>query len=288
MKLHHNQIKISLLLCATIAIGEEQAIRQQDLKPFPYTVIGNIDQSGFKEPSGICFHPLRESLFVVGDKGHIGEMQTDGTLLKQRRIRKADFEGITSNPSTGLLYVAVEGEEALLEIDPESLDVLRTFEINRSFDGQVLLKAGGGGIEAITFVPDSKHPHGGSFYVANQSKDLSSRDDISAIFELEVPLAAPKNTNEVTIQRVFSIGAIDLAGLHYDWESEHLLVVSDKMNALFAVMLDGVVVSTHELPGIDQEGIALSPDGFMFIAHDSGGILKIQRATLLAEEVQRL
>ena len=78
---------------------------------FPCQWIGNIDQVNFNEPSGIVFHPGREPLFVVGDEGDISEIHTDGTLVKQKRIRHADFEGIACDPSTGLLYIAIEGEE---------------------------------------------------------------------------------------------------------------------------------------------------------------------------------
>lgn len=97
MKSMHSNVLAVFLLGATVIQGWGQT--------------GNIDRVGFKEPSGICFHPARETLFVVGDRGHVGEMQTDGTLVRERRIRKADFEGITCNPGTGLLYIAVEGEE---------------------------------------------------------------------------------------------------------------------------------------------------------------------------------
>jgi hypothetical protein len=80
--------------------------------PFPGRVIGNIDKSNFPEPSGIVFHPLRETLFVVGDEGDLGEMKIDGTPLRKKHYPaetfRMDFEGITVNPLTGLLYVAVD------------------------------------------------------------------------------------------------------------------------------------------------------------------------------------
>jgi hypothetical protein len=68
---------------------------------FPYQSIANIDQLNLDGPSGIVLHPGRETLFIVVDKGDLGELQRDGTLVKQKRIRDADFEGITCDPSTG-------------------------------------------------------------------------------------------------------------------------------------------------------------------------------------------
>lgn len=140
------------------------------------------------------------------------------------------------------------------------------------------MKKGGDGIEAITFVPDAGHPHGGSFYVANQSKDLASTDDISAIFELEMPLNESDKNGSAEIKRHFCIGTIDLAGLHYDQTSGNLLVVSDKMNTIFEVSTAGKTIKSHPLPGINQEGVTIDAEGFMYIAQDSGGIIKIKRA----------
>jgi uncharacterized protein YjiK len=268
-------IKISsaLLMC----VGAVLAVSPlPGADPYPYTVAENIDQVKFKEPSGLCFHPIRQTLFVVGDGGDVGELRTDGTMLRQKRIRKADFEGITCNPATGLLYIAVEGEDAILEMNPDSFEILRTFKIERFFEGELRMKSGGDGIEAIAFVPDVEHPDGGRFYVANQGKDLANATDVSALFEVEVPLSRAQTNAAARIIRFFSIGAIDMAGLHYDAASKQLLVVSDKMNSLFRVTLDGRVLSACSLPGVDQEGVALDSEGLLYIAQDSGGILKLK------------
>ena len=36
---------------------------------FPYYYKGNIDKVKFNEPSGLVFHPARETIFAVGDGG---------------------------------------------------------------------------------------------------------------------------------------------------------------------------------------------------------------------------
>jgi len=245
--------------------------------PFPCQWVGNIDQVNFNEPSGIVFHPVRQTLFVVGDEGDICEIRTDGALVKQKRVRSADFEGITCDPSTGLLYVAIEGEEKIMEIDPEDLRVLREFAIDRTFQGALVLKAGGQGVEAITFVADSHHPEGGTFFVANQGFDLNSKEDPSAIFELEVPLRSGSASGGVAkIVGYFSLGVIDLSGLHYDAISRHLYVVSDATNTLFEITREGKILQAYAFPGENQEGIAVDTNGFLYIAQDSGGIIKVK------------
>ncbi len=244
---------------------------------FPYEWVGNIDKIKFNEPSGICFHSKRKSLFVVGDEGEICEIKTNGTLIKQKSIRHADFEGITHDPSTGLLYIAIEGEEKIIELDPENFKVLREFQIERAFNGRTLLKAGGQGIEAITFVPDPNHPQTGTFYVANQSFNLDNKQDISAVFEVELPLKSKtKKEHKAKILRYFSPGVIDLSGLYYDSATTHLFVISDATNIIFECTKSGDVLVAYAFPGDNQEGITVDDDGFMYIAQDSGGIIKIK------------
>lgn len=247
-----------------------------DDEPPSYEIIGNIDQIKFNEPSGIVYHPERGTLFAVGDEGDICEIQTDGTLVKQKLIRHADFEGITVDPSTGLLYIAIEGEEKIIEVNPENFNVLREFSINRYFEGKLVLKAGGQGIEAITFVPDQNHPEGGTFYVANQGFDLNSTDDPSAIFEIEIPLKTNPLAKTGNITKYFCIGAIDLSGLYYDNSGKYLIIISDSANLIYKVTLEGDVVKSYQLPGDNQEGITFDNSEFMYIAQDSGGIIKMQ------------
>jgi len=241
---------------------------------FPCQWIGDIDQVGFNEPSGICWHIQRQTLFVVGDEGDICEIRTDGTLIKQKQIRPADFEGVTHDPSTGLLYLAIEGEESILEVHPETFEILREFSVPRTFKGKTLLEAGAEGIEAITFVPDPEHAQGGLFYVANQAFTLSNEQDISAVFQVELPLRS--KTGEPRITGYFTPGIIDLSGLYYDPVTEHIFVISDATNTIIEYSLDYQLISAYAFPGDNQEGITADSNGFLYIAQDTGGIIKFK------------
>ncbi|MGQ9660861.1 MAG: SdiA-regulated domain-containing protein [Kiritimatiellia bacterium] len=244
--------------------------------PLPYRIVTDLDpKQSLSEPSGVVFHRGRHTLFLVGDNGDVCEMKTDGTLIRKKHVRTADFEGITYNPETGLLYVAVEGEETILELEPDTFRVRREFAIPRKFQGATVMKAGGQGIEAVTFLPDKKHPHGGTFLVANQSFSLSSPDDRAGIFEIELPLRSSEET-PVRILRAVYPGVTDLAGLCYNASTGRLLVVSDVNDLLLDMKPNGEIVSCYVLPGTDQEGIALDDQGFLYIAQDCGGILKLE------------
>ena len=266
----------SIIFLSSCNLPQQKRINVHNIL-FPSQWVGNIDRSNFNEPSGICFHSQRCTLFVVGDEGDICEMETTGKLLKMKRIRHADFEGITHDPSSGLLYIVVEGEESIIELDPETFEVLREFSIPRALKGKVLLKAGGRGLEAITFIPDPDHSEGGTFFVANQCFNLDNKEDISAIFEVEVPLKSSRaKKSRAKLIRYFVPGAIDLSGLYYDKTTELLYCISDATNTILEMDKSGILVSTQAFPGDNQEGITVDDDGYMYIAQDSGGIIKMK------------
>lgn len=235
--------------------------------PFPYATVDNFEKAKTGKLSGIVFYPPRKTLFAVSDNGRIIEIKTDGTFIQKKQIReKADFEGITYSPATGMLYVAIEGEEVILEVNPETLEAERDIPIDRMFEGDILLSPEGNGIEGITFVPAGDGAANGSFYLVNQSNELAGTDP-SIVFEVEINQGA--NEPKARIIRYFSVGVTDLSGIHYVPSSRCLLIISDTNNLLLEVGLTGQVLETYELPGKKQEGITTDEDGFLYIAQDT-------------------
>lgn len=251
------------------------------LTPFPYEMVDNFGQAKSEKLSGIVFYPQRTTLFAVSDNGRIIELKTDGTLIQKKQIRKkvedarqgADFEGITYSPATEMLYVAIEGEETILEVNPETLEIERDIPIDRMFEGGILLSPEGDGIEGITFVPASDAATNGSFYLVNQSDELEGTDP-SIVFEVEINhtapprSASPTNESKARIIRYFSVGVTDLSGIHYVPSSRRLLIISDANNLLLEVSLTGQVLETYPLPGKKQEGITIDEEGSLYIAQD--------------------
>jgi uncharacterized protein YjiK len=249
---------------------------------FPYTwqgpqgYGGDIDQQNFVEPSGICFHPIRKTLFVVSDEGEIAEIKTDGTPVFNLKI-PGDLEGLTVNPQSGLLYVIVEGDDIILEFDPDKKEVTRKFPLNREWNGnpnyiQKNEKGYDNGIECIAFVLNEDHPEGGTFYVGNQW-------DPPCIMEVFVPLKTSQaKTAEARIMRVLPLkGKIDdPAAMYYDYKTGLLNIVSDADNILVELTLDGKLVQDYAFLGNDQEGLTRDDEGYLYIAQDIGGILKVR------------
>ena len=69
---------------------------------------------------------------------------------------------------------------------------------------------------------------------------------------------------------------IDISGLAYDTRRNQLVVINDKPNLLQEVGIDGQVLHQYQLPGKDQEGVALDTMGYIYIAQEGGEIVKFQ------------
>jgi len=267
---------LGLTLAAVVASdGARRGLAARE--PFPGKWIPNIIGNRWPEPSGIAWHGKRQTLFVVSDEGHICEIRSDGTMVRQLRGQSwRDYEDVTVHPVTGMVYVAVEGEEKILEIDPETLATRRTFAIERTFQGKTVMKGGGNGIEGITFIPDPKHPEGGTFIVAHQCMNRTTTGEVSALFEVEVPLVSGGKGDEPAckIVRMIDLGTVDLAAVCYDGSRDRLYVLSDSTDTLFEVKRDGTIVRLWAFPGDNQEGFALDDQQHAYVAQDSGGIMK--------------
>jgi len=237
--------------------------------------VRNINKAGIIEPSGICYHAVRKTIFVVGDEGDIYEIETNGTLIKQKRIDNKDFEGITYDPSSGLLYAAVEGEEIIIEIHPDNFEIIREFSIPRIYDGEILF-SNIHGIEGVTFVPDYKHNEGGIFFVTSKAFSAIDEQELSVIFQLELPLL--NNLRNPEIKGYFNPDINDLSGLHFDSKTGSIFVISDEHNIIFEYEFNGggSALGFYFLPGNKQEGITIDEKEFLYIAQDSGGIIKLK------------
>jgi uncharacterized protein YjiK len=259
-------------------------VPSENLAPhFPsYQQVDNFAKQ-YDKLSGLVFHPQRKTLFAVTDWGQIIEIGTDGTLIQQKEVtKKADFEGITYNPGTGLLYIVIEGEETILEVNPETLEAGRKIPIELTFQGQELLTRKGKGLEDITFVPTVPGSPTGTFYVVNQSDTLEGQD---ASMVLEVKIDDTGNEPKASILRYFSVGLTDLSGIYYNATQQRLAIISNENNLLIVANLAGQVLGVSPLPGKKQEGLTIDEAGFLYIAQDRNhSLLKFKPMTAEARD----
>ena len=272
-------ISISGLLVYLLMQMEQSATQQTAESrpiPLPYNWIGSLTKKQIAEPSGITYHPTRRSLFIADDSGSVHEVNLHGISIQAKGLNELDIEGITMDPSTGLLYAAVEDDETIIELEPETLTVQRKFRIARDFKKELLLRKGGMGIEAIVFVPNASHPEGGTFWVGNQSFSLKAKDEPSVVCEVVAPLrTGTAAISEASIINAYKMNFIDISGLAYDPQDDILVLISDTTNLLVEMNREGTILSKYLLPGDNQEGVTLDGLGYMYIAQESGAIIKL-------------
>ena len=267
-----------ILVYSLVRMEQSKTQQTAESRPIdlPYNWIGDITKDRMAEPSGITYHPTRKSLFVADDSGIVYEISLNGGRIQAKGVNELDIEGITVDPATGMLYTAVEDDETIIEIEPETLTIQREFRIVREFKGEQLLKKGGMGIEAIAFVQDASHPEGGTFWVGNQSFSLKEKDEPSVVCEVVVPLrTATGRKSEGTIINAYKMNFIDISGLAYDPQDDRLVLISDTTNLLVEINRQGTILSKYLLPGDEQEGVTLDGLGYMYIAQESGEVIKL-------------
>ncbi|MBT8044139.1 MAG: hypothetical protein KJO79_04235, partial [Verrucomicrobiae bacterium] len=203
--------------------AENQTSSAASYSPVAYSGVTTISRRHLREPSGICWHPGRKTLFAVDDGGGIAEITPGGKLVRKGFIPRADLEGITTNPKTGLLYAVSEGDDRVLEIDPGSLRVRRIMQVPRRYNGRTVMREGGNGIEAITFIPKASHREGGVFCVANQGSGRP--DDDKGIYFVELPIKSRSGPSRIVGKINPPVG--DIAGLHYDRRNGNIIAISD-------------------------------------------------------------
>lgn len=274
------RIANGVLVCLAFSLAFCSSSKYAPDIRFPYKWLGaqgfggDIDQQNFPEPSGICYHPARNTLFVVSDEGYVAEINKDGTPVAKYRV-PGDLEGITLDPQSGLLYIGVEAEDIILEFDPEKGEVRRRFPISREYKGnrnflQKQIDEYDNGIESLAFVPDPDHPEGGLFYVGNQW-------DPQMVMKVLVPLKSSRAAEaEARIIDILPFEMDDPAGMYYDPVTGLLNIVNDADNIFVEITLEGRMVRQYAFLGDNQEGICVDDEGYLYIAQDTGGILKVK------------
>ena len=119
------------------------------------------------------------------------------------------------------------------------------------------------GLEALTYVD-------GLFYAGHQGEGnvYVFRLLGGGVVELVEVFAAP-------------FGRDDVSGLHYDTSTQILYAIHDDFDVIVEMEPDGSFIREFDLPGADQEGIALVPDcdgaqSRVFVSQDSQAVWRYE------------
>lgn len=263
-------------LCAGFPGAEEtrteQATAQNVAEMTEWVFDGVLELPEVPEPSGLCYCPARDSLFVVDDGAEdraasIAELDLHGKVLQQQFLGR-DLEGVCYCTADGLLYVSDEYAEQVYAVDPATLKLVRGFSIARTFNGAPLLEDGGNGIEGIGFIPGDSEAD--SYFL------LLNQEDPRCLVRIPYLAAhAADGGAEIALESWLPLPDINAGELHYDAEAKELWVIHSWMNLLEVLDVPTLALKRWEVvPGCAQEAVALDGQGRLWIGSDTGGLAR--------------
>ena len=214
------------------------------------------------EASGICYSQKSKTLFVANDEGTIFELDTNGKILRKKKMGKYDLEGVACDDKNNNLIFAVEVDESILVVSMKKLKIKKEIEIKRKYkDKLVLKKDKEHGIEAITFVEND-------IYISNQSYKKYPNEDASIVFKV-----GRLDKKKTKIKTIIAHNFVDIAGLSYF--NGFLYMLSDKKNLLIKYDIKkDKAIKKIKLDKFAGEGVTFDGNGNIYFADDEGRVLK--------------
>jgi hypothetical protein len=224
-----------------------------------YTEIGDSVRALYPavEPSGLAWDSSLNKLLMVGNEGHLFALNPDGSDAKMVTV-SGDLEGVV--PVGDYIYVADENGRFLklqVNFDEGTVSILQTWDTT-PWMKEVTCPGGFGacGAEALTYAD-------GYFYAGYQYNGKIYKFDLSGSTPVKVGELAGLST----------YGYWDISDLSYRDGYLYALYTSK-----LAIMdMEGNVQVIYDVPGVDNEGIALGNDSNgdgdanMFLAEDNAG-----------------
>lgn len=273
---------VGVVWAAVLASGQAPQTASAGYDELPDLAMTDWEFDGYAplpevpEPSGLCFHPERNTLFVVddGDIDHaagIYEIDLHAAVLASAELG-TDLEGVCYCPLDGMLYVCDELDERVYIVDPDGLATVGHFQVARQLDGREVLRAGGNGFEGIEYIPPGEGIEGDYFILLNQ-------DDPHALVRVDrVDAAAHTPGQRVPLRAIWLLAEINTGELHYDAAAGQLWVIHSWMNVMEVLDIQTMeVVSWEVFPGASQEAVAVDGDGRLWVGYDLGGIARYVR-----------
>jgi len=253
-----------------LPVPESQATTEGASGGFAAPVV--LPALGLREASGIAWHAALERFFVVGDRGTLAEVDPAGSVIEQYRV-KGNLEDVAVHAPSGRLVLLSEKKGELVVWDPASHSETARFPLDVAGIVGKDPADRNQGFEGIAFREDADQPGGGIFYLVHQRKPARL---VALSFN---PTGSPR-----------TIGAADVSGRHalkpYEdltavaWSEPlgRLLVIAESDDRLLLVSPAGTITGSWPLPGGRQEGLALDPQGALWVADEERGLFKLPGA----------
>jgi uncharacterized protein YjiK len=235
----------------------------------PEVVVG----TGLREASGITWHPARRRFFAVGDRGTLLEVEPTGAVVAAHHVA-GNLEDVTVHGPSGRLVLLVEKRGELVVWDPAAAAETARFPLDVAGILGREPADRNQGFEGIVFRTEAGRPGGGVFHVVHQRKP-------SRLVTIAFDPTGPART----------LGAADVLARHalkpYEdltavaWSDTlgRLLVIAESDDRLLLVSPDGAIDADLPLPGVQQEGLALGPEGALWVADERLGLFRLPGAS---------
>lgn len=180
-----------------------------------------------EEISGLCLDADKSALISCGDQGLVKRISFEGET-SEILVYPADMEGLTLHPTTGDLYLAIEGRQEVARLTAPAYDTYETvFKVQEAIDGNYR----NGGLEAVEYFKDDM------LFVGSQN---------------EANLWQYKVDGNLVSKISLSDFATEIAGLCYEPEADLLWVTDSNQAKIFLCTTEGVLLETYDVPFIEN------------------------------------
>ena len=192
-----------------------------------------FDLPGVTELSGLCLSKGGDFLWGVGDQGNIYKITFDGKA-SNHWYHDADMEGITLDPETGDMYIAIEGSQKVYLVAAPDYNSYQTiWYVQEAVDGDY----GNSGLEGISWYK------GDRLYIGSQTGA-----------NLWLYTKAGEKLSKISLKKDVSSDISEVGDLCYDPLSDRLWVVDSNNFKLFLLTGDGkTLLNTYDLSGMTKD-----------------------------------
>ena len=200
-----------------------------------------------EELSGLCLTLDKSALLSCGDQGVVKRISFTGEVT-DIWSHDADMEGITIDPNTGHIYIAIEGSQKLYKLEAPDYNKYSTiFYVQEAVDKEY----GNSGLEGIDYY----------------------KDDIVFIGSQWGANLWQYRLDGTKISKVSLSGFADeIAGLCYDPVGDWLWVVDSNYAKMYICTVDGKPLATYDLNGVgNAESVCVDRErGCVWVGSDEG------------------
>ena len=198
-----------------------------------------------EELSGLCLSADKTSLLSCGDKGTVKKISFNGEV-SDLWSQSSDMEGITVDPSTGDIYIAVERSQSICRLDASDYSTNATaFHVQEAVEGRYW----NDGLEGVEYYQDD------ILFVGSQR---------------DANLWQYKTDGTMVSKISLSSFAQEIAGLCYDPVEDWLWVIDSVSYKIFICTVDGELLATYDVSEVaNAESICVDRErGCIWVGSD--------------------